>query len=235
MVISIMFGASELHYKQHFLAVFKSLFPQGTPFKTFDDEFPGMACDFSEAERNGFELAVREHCTVSDDETISLEKIYRYCSVHYKRSVTRCLTNGGFVPAANKDQFKALAESLLDEADPGLFKNTIEMLMTKFPKIDSWLNWHVHPKRGPLIFPALSKNTNTYMSRDTNAQESIGAEFKKLLPVADVTGTIYNIISILERYESSVDLKKLGYSSSYRKVKSKPKYVNDGRGPHPGG
>jgi hypothetical protein len=233
MVISIMFGASELHYKQHFLAVFKSLFPQGTPFKTFNDEFPGMTCDFSDAERNGFELAVREHCIIPDSEVISLDEIYRYCSVHYKRSVTRCLANGAFVRAANKDQFKALAESLLDETDPDLFKNTITVLMAKFPKIDSWLNWYVHPKRGPLIFPALNKSTNAHMSRDTNAQESIGAEFKKLLPVADVVGTIYNIISILERYESSMDLKKLGYSSSYRKDKPKPKYVNDGRGPHP--
>ncbi|KAG0007304.1 hypothetical protein BGZ82_005467, partial [Podila clonocystis] len=77
-LISIMFGKSSEHYKQHFMVLFK-----GLPFKSweeFQEGFVGMTCDFSEAERRGFEKALCTHYSLSEEDfdKVNLERHYRY-------------------------------------------------------------------------------------------------------------------------------------------------------------
>ncbi|KAG0008008.1 hypothetical protein BGZ82_004949, partial [Podila clonocystis] len=82
-----MFGKTQNHYQAHFQVLLQSL-----PYKTwqeFTDQFPGMTCDFSDAERAGFELALRAFYRVAEHEEIQLENHYRFCEVHFKRSLTR--------------------------------------------------------------------------------------------------------------------------------------------------
>ncbi|KAF9109661.1 hypothetical protein BGW39_005010, partial [Mortierella sp. 14UC] len=117
--------------------------------------------------------------------------------------------------------------------DRNLFVDLVSDLVTGFPKIKSWLNWYLNPVRGSLIFPALSDVDFSHLARDTNAQESIGAEFKKLLPVGTLDEAIVNIASLLKRYETCSNLRKQGITTSHRKSKKIPVYVNDGRAPAP--
>ncbi len=73
-------------------------------FETFDEflnYFPGMTCDFCDAEREGFTVAVKNHYGLSDKDIqkSSLEKVYRFCDVHFKRSATRVRRNGAVIPS----------------------------------------------------------------------------------------------------------------------------------------
>ncbi|KAF9150830.1 hypothetical protein DFQ26_001439, partial [Actinomortierella ambigua] len=55
-VISIMLGQTAQHFKRHFTVLLQALaFPS---FEDFDADFPGIAVDFSEAQLQGFHLAV---------------------------------------------------------------------------------------------------------------------------------------------------------------------------------
>ncbi|KAF9944477.1 hypothetical protein BGZ72_002358, partial [Mortierella alpina] len=95
-----MLGKTQVHYQAHFMVLFQAL-----PYKTwqeFTHGFPGMTCDFSDAERLGFELALRAHYNLPDDEEIHLENYYRFCEVHFKRSLTRVRRNGAVVPPAKE-------------------------------------------------------------------------------------------------------------------------------------
>ncbi|KAF9146636.1 hypothetical protein BGX20_006821, partial [Mortierella sp. AD010] len=66
-----MFGKSAKHYEKHFLVLLRSL-----PFKTWEEfvnGFAGMTCDLSDAERIGFEAALREHYRIAVDQDIIME------------------------------------------------------------------------------------------------------------------------------------------------------------------
>ncbi|KAF8928694.1 hypothetical protein BGZ47_001479, partial [Haplosporangium gracile] len=200
------------------------------PFSQFVEEFPGITCDFSDTERSGFDLALREHCTSLDGQSPSLSGIYRFCEVHYKRSVSRAIQSHSFVPPAKKDRFKDLTLKLLEPQDQSSFMTTVEDLLNHFPKAKSWLNWYLNDQRGPLIFPALCMTDCSRLARDTNSPESIGTEFKKLIPV----------VSLLRRYQKRDELKKLCQKTVYRTLKTpsylnkkSSNYLNDGRAPMP--
>lgn len=135
LVVTILFGMSKYHYKHHFLAVFLSISKRHIPFSQFVEEFPGITCDFSDAERSGFELALREHCTFPDGQSPSLSGIYRFCEVHYKRSVNRAVKSHSFVPPVKKDRFKDLTLKLLEPQDQNSFMTTLEDLLEYFPKV----------------------------------------------------------------------------------------------------
>ncbi|KAK5809656.1 hypothetical protein F5H01DRAFT_415603 [Linnemannia elongata] len=167
-------------------------------------------------ERSGFELALREHCTFPDGQSPSLSGIYRFCEVHCKRSVSRAVKSHSFVPPVKKDRLKDLTLKLLEPQDQNSFMTTLENLLEYFPKVKNWLNWYLNDQRGPLIFPALSMADCSRLARDTNSQESIGAEFKKLIPVE--TGS-KNRLS---------DPKTPSYLN-----KKSSNYLNDGRAPTP--
>ena len=70
-----------------------------------------MTCDFSEAERVGFELVVGKHFSIDADEEIALEKHYRFCEVHFKRSLTRVRRNGAIVSSEKEMDFNCLIQT----------------------------------------------------------------------------------------------------------------------------
>lgn len=92
LLISFMFGKSQLHYEKHFTALLQSL-----NLDNWDDLeklFPGMTCDFSETECLGLELAVKKFYNIAD---IELERFYRFCEVHFVRTLIRVQCNGAIV------------------------------------------------------------------------------------------------------------------------------------------
>ena len=109
LLLSILFGKSKYHCKEHFRVLLKSL-PIAS-WTNFLETFPGMSCDFSDAERVGFELAVREHFSIDADEEIALEKHYRFCEVHFKRSLTRVRRNGAIVSSEKEMDFNCLIQT----------------------------------------------------------------------------------------------------------------------------
>ena len=52
------------------------------------DNYMGMVCDFSDAEKNGFERGLQQRFNVSKGD-YPLEKFYAFCEVHFDRSECR--------------------------------------------------------------------------------------------------------------------------------------------------
>ncbi|KAG0220194.1 hypothetical protein BGX31_011065 [Mortierella sp. GBA43] len=59
------------------------------------------------------------------------------------------------------------------------FKKLTDQIRTRFPNAGEWLDWYLHPSLGKLIFSALACHQNSHMSSGTNAQESLGYDFKR--------------------------------------------------------
>ena len=55
-LLSLTFGRTAEHYKAHFLVLIKNL--EHDNFEVFKEFFPGNICDFSDAEKKGFQLAL---------------------------------------------------------------------------------------------------------------------------------------------------------------------------------
>ncbi|KAI8345142.1 hypothetical protein B0O80DRAFT_475424 [Mortierella sp. GBAus27b] len=96
------------------------------------------------------------------------------------RSLTRVRVNGSIIPQAQEMEFYNTALGMLSTdlmRDP--FKKLTDQIRTRFPNAGEWLDWYLHPSLGKLIFSALACHQNSHMSSGTNAQESLGYDFKR--------------------------------------------------------
>ncbi|KAK3808704.1 MAG: hypothetical protein J3Q66DRAFT_444609 [Benniella sp.] len=218
--------------KRHFLVLLDSL--SYNDWNQFVTGFPGMACDFSDAERVGFERALRSKYRLEDIDDIGLERFYRCCEVHFRRSLLRVATNGAITDPDRGKVFYSTGLTLLDVQTEASFYKIVHGILEEFPGVERWINWHLHLSRGKLIFPALSTIDNSSLSSDTNVQESLGNDFKRTAPECplDIPGTVdhaYRYTMLIEcDYKLAMEGLKLRYGD--RKVRKK-RYVNDGRAP----
>jgi hypothetical protein len=168
----IMYGRSHLHYKFYFVALLESM--GFIDFNDFANNYLGMICDFSEASRVGFQDAVCEVFSVGKD-NFNMEAHYAFCRVHFLRSLDRVKRNYEVVPASTGDNFNYRVRSLIDsELLYEDFIDQIDSIKKLWPKAKTWLDWHLDPSRGSMIFPALAKDQFPQKNPNTNAQESLG-------------------------------------------------------------
>jgi len=208
MIMSILFGRSSVHYKQHFLALFKSL--PYDDWADFDENFPGMTCDFADAERIGFRDAVLEHYQIPDNDFIP-ERHYGFCAVHYERSVVRVRRNGAIIPHMRQMEFYNAAMALTSSSLSHLeFEQSIAQVKAAFPKSKPWLDFYLQEDRARVVFPASSsiqpkppKPPKPTISKDTNAQESLGGDFKAFVKRTTPTCSIIQGVSAITRYQES--------------------------------
>src|SRR5690349_15987286 len=83
--ISLLMGKTAAHYAAHFKTVFRFM-EMPTDLLLWTDSFPGNTCDFSDAERAGFELALRNHCNVATESSINIDQFYKCCSVTFQKN-----------------------------------------------------------------------------------------------------------------------------------------------------
>ena len=72
---AILFGKSEEHYAIYFYTLLRNM--TFGNFQTFVDNYMGMVCDFSDAEKNGFERGLQQRFNVSKGD-YPLEKFYAF-------------------------------------------------------------------------------------------------------------------------------------------------------------
>jgi hypothetical protein len=154
---------------------------EGYGFKSFDEfseNYMGMVCDFSDAERKGFKAALEKHFGISLD-SYNVETFYAFCLVHFDRSACRIYTNHAIVPLARRDEFKEYINKIKVIEDIKEFNDLILIIIkTNFPKCKKWLDWYLHSDRARILFPARGKES--FVGGDypnTNAEESMGMWF----------------------------------------------------------
>lgn len=231
-VISILFGKSRAHYKEHFLVMLQAL--KFDSWNHFDSTFQGMTCDFSDAERSGFEDALREQFKIPDSTQLDLASHYRFCEVHFKRTAVRVRRNGAIIPPDMEMTFYHEVLKLIEKRPVDEFHAIVASLKTRFPKVVRWLDWHLNPSRAQLIFPALTEQPRDHMRKDTNAQEGLGGDFQKTAPKRKLR--IVECVEHVYRYVTNVEVDhklasqgmKLRYASSKQR---RTRFQNDGRPP----
>jgi len=98
----ILFGKSMKHYEMYFYTLLQNM-----SFKDFDsfvEDFMGMVCDFSEAERLGFEGGLERRYNVKKGQYPS-EKFYACCEIHFIRSASRVKQNHSIIPMQRAEEF----------------------------------------------------------------------------------------------------------------------------------
>ena len=240
-LISVMYGKSAVHYEQHFLALLRSL--SYATWDDFQENFPGMTCDFSDALRIGFEQALQTFYGIKEEADLALERFYRFCQVHYKRSLTRVRRNHGIIPPAEENDFYNLGLRLLEVKTKPEFDEVIETIRNRFPNTKNWLEWYLHPSRAKYIFPAMTVHDNSAMAKDTNAQESIGGDIKrtsgrnKTSAVEAGRHVVAYMLRIEEDYQLAITGTQLRYKKNKKIANKKVTwkagdiYTNDGRAP----
>ncbi|XXQ31559.1 Uncharacterized protein PBTT_02017 [Plasmodiophora brassicae] len=227
-LISLLYGKSADHYAFHFDSLFQSMqMPRN--LDEWGDTFPGNTCDFSDAERAGFETALREYCSIPDDVDVHMERYYRFCEVHFKRTLSRVTNNHALVPSSEQKACYKNLVSLLKQTDPESFADRVEGIVRKYPKLKAWLDWHLHESRGKHIFPALGSSEMAFMSRDTNAQESVGGSWERSAPSLKMTigQTIGHTHRFVKEIEAAYNNALVGIRDKYKPRKAR----NDGRPP----
>ena len=236
LVISILFGKKKENYQPHFAVIFKKM-ELPTDVREWESSFPGNTCDFSLAEKAGFQAACRQHCPNNKEEDFVWEKLYHCCSVHFKRTLNRIVKNQSLIAPEHKTTFKADVLALLLEMDLAEFNSRFDSLVLRFPKVKKWLRWN-RDNGGKFIFPAMqdpeAKGATAIMSSDTNAQERIGGDFQQSAPYnkLNVGGALDHIYRYMERIRCDWELASQGLQLRYHLLRRKSKKcINDGRAP----
>jgi len=251
-LITVMYGKTEAQYEFHFLAFLRSLH-----YPTWDDfqrDFPGMTCDFSDAQRKGFENALRKLFAIPAEDDLYLERFFRFCQVHYKRSLTRVRRNHAIIPPAEEHEFYRLGILLLEVKTKPEFDEIVQEIFQRYPNIKNWMEWYLHPKRAKHIYPAMAAYDYSAIGKDTNAQESIGGDLKrtsgnkKVSPVEAGLHSVFYLHRIEEDYKLAMAGTQVRYKTSKKADKQRDKqqdkqedkkvrwrageaYINDGRAP----
>ena len=140
--------------------------------------------DFSQAEVEGFKQAVIEVFQVSQDSTIDWERLYKFCTVHYQRSVERVKSNYGVVEFGRQEDFQNLINVFVSKTTTTEeFDSALNSMLREFPKCRPLIEWHLEHFRGKLIFPALANGAIRGFGKDTNAQEVTGRWIKTRLGI----------------------------------------------------
>ena len=102
-LISIVFGQTHRHFQRHWKFVLESLADTvNDSWESFCKGFPGVTMDWSLALSKGFKCALiahaKNHLGKHDLTESDVDSFLRFCSVHFKRSVTRLARNSNVVP-----------------------------------------------------------------------------------------------------------------------------------------
>ena len=151
----ILFGKSCKQYQHYFKNLLIDL--NYRDIYDFSTNCMGMVCDFSEAERIGFESVLQQIFEVSS-ESYNLKKFYAICHAHFNRSACRVDSNHAVVPVGHRDNFKDIVQNLKVIEDEYEFDEQILLIKVNFSKCKKWLDWYLHSDHVRIIFPSKGKS-----------------------------------------------------------------------------
>lgn len=116
---------------------------------------------------------------IDDESSVEWERLYKFCLVHFQRSVERVKTNYSVVPHGRQQDFQRMVDTLLsEETTEDQFLDTVEEILDQFPNTANWMEWYLEHFRGALVFPAMQNGTIQGHGVNTNGGEVTGRWFK---------------------------------------------------------
>ena len=229
-MFGILFGKTTQHYAIYFFTLLKNMNYKN--FQDFTDNYFGMVCDFSDAERKGFEDGLQRHFNI-DKDSYSIEMFYAFCTIHFDRSECRIRRNHAIVPAQRADEFKLLVHKLKEPMERAVFDTIVADIKNRFPKCKKWLDWYLHTDRAKMIFPAMTDESFVSDCRNTNAEESMGRTIQMSCEHDNPTlvQTYFHLYQWAARHDFEYSCACQGLPIRYGTPRVKRKRENDGRAP----
>lgn len=122
--------------------------------------------------------------------------------------------NAAIVPPLEEMVFYNKVLLLIDpQLTRSQFKELVAELGHDYKGIKNWMDWYLNPSRGKHIFPALASFDYSKLAKDTNAQESLGNDFKSTAAKRklSVVETVHHAHSYLQRIETDFGLASTGF------------------------
>ena len=165
------------------------------------------------------------------------------CEIHFLRSGKRLMQNGALIPKDHQKDFIQILNTLTSSTTSlNHFDHCIEQLHSKFPQIDGWLAWWLHPKIASMIFPAKStvdpnlakavpSTSNPVEGQHANLHYAQGTDF-------DALAGVHNLFLYIKQRESQYSAILEGHLNTPKAMRTNPcpkHHVhwdeNDGRAP----
>jgi len=231
----ILFGKSQHHYQIYFYTLLRHM--KYDEFDQFVNNYMGMVCDFSDAERKGFEGALSQQFCFGMDhakaQNVNIEAFYAFCTVHFDRSECRIRRNHAVVPPQKQDDFKAKVHKLKEKMTREEFDELVNNIKTEFPKCKKWLDWYLHPDRAKMIFPTLAEDPFPDDNPNTNAQESMGRTIQISCEYdrPTIAQAYFHLFQLAAKHDFEYSLAVQGEKTSWGNPRVRQSKANDGRAP----
>ena len=219
---TLLFGKTEVHYRQHFRHLFGSLnmkleevkdqfqetsindnktsLPEPIPIATTHSNvsltWSCMVVDFSTAQHMAF-LHEFAAAVIKANHDLKPELAPAMAQSYIRGCQIHYFRSA--VRVARISQFIHLTTELVN-ADISRFVNIIHEIKSTFPLTEKWLNWYLHEDRARLIFKAFSSLADKWNSTvgNTNAQEGTGRDIKYTAVRTKLS--LFDAIDHLHRY-----------------------------------
>ncbi|KAH6889065.1 hypothetical protein BKA70DRAFT_1541345 [Coprinopsis sp. MPI-PUGE-AT-0042] len=177
-------GATSKHYKEHFLALMKTIAKRAEDDGVeLDDNLFASVTDFSEAEHQGFIDAFTEFWRQRRDNNrspVKLEEdakaLVKGCLQHFHEGVYHIKRSGGIIAPEDKQQWEAQALALATVKSTDRFLELGNALLADFPKVEPWLRWWLRREVAERIFASqriMQPILWDALPDSTNAEEAI--------------------------------------------------------------
>ncbi|KAJ6479417.1 hypothetical protein C8R47DRAFT_1050409, partial [Mycena vitilis] len=220
-------GASAVHYRIHFLYLFRGIAEQcrATKRNVTDDLFANVV-DFSDAQRNGFidgfvDFWLEFSPNDRDERQLkqAASELLKGCGQHFENQITRIARISRIVSPDQQSEFRKLARDLLRQTTMEDLLACANVLTLKFPGAKPWVGWWMRPAHASMLFLVASKMSLVLwksLPATTNSAESMNHRVYRMIGRRNpLFYGLEGLVRIGETFERSHEAARTGHKVFY--------------------
>ncbi|KAJ7488749.1 hypothetical protein B0H11DRAFT_2405843, partial [Mycena galericulata] len=210
-------GATAVHYRIHFLYLFRGLAKRCLEIKrkVTDDLFANVV-DFSDAQRSGyvdgfvdFWLEFSPHGRNERELKQAAAGLLKGCTQHFDNQTTRVARISRIVGPERQSRFRQLAKALLRQKNMKDLRDCAAALVSEFPGAKPWVDWWMRPSHASMLFlvaSSMARKLWDSLPATTNSAESMHHRTYKMIGRRNTLFYgLEGLVRIGETFERSYD------------------------------